>query len=115
MISRYVTINYNATVGDRTRILDFSHITGNCTIGNEVFISTMIATTNDNALGAKGYSEEQMKGPIIEDGAMIAANVTMLPGVRIGERAIVGAGSVVTKDVAPGSTVMGVPARNHEK
>lgn len=115
LISRYVTINYNATIGNRTRILDFSHITGNCTIGNDVFISTMIATTNDNALGAKGYSEQQIKGPIIEDGAMIAANVTLLPGVRIGEKAIIGAGAVVTKDVTPLTVMMGIPARESRK
>ena len=115
LISRYVTINYNATVGHRTRILDFSHITGNCIIGNDVFISTMIATTNDNALGREGYNEQQIKGPIIEDGAMIAANVTLLPGVTIGQKAVIGAGSVVTKDVAPESVMMGVPARESRK
>jgi UDP-3-O-[3-hydroxymyristoyl] glucosamine N-acyltransferase len=115
LISRYVTVNYNAKIGNKTRILDFTHITGNCTIGNNVFISTMIATTNDNALGREGYSEQQIRGPIIEDGAMIAANVTLLPGVRIGEKSVIGAGAVVTKDVPPGSVMMGVPAKESRK
>lgn len=48
---------------------------------------------------------------MIEDEARIGANATLLPGVRIGSGAIVAAGSVVTRDVAPGSTVIGVPAR----
>ena len=95
--------------------MDLAHVTGNCTIGNDVFISMMITMTNDNALGAKGYSEKQMKGPTIEDGAMIGANVTLLPGVMIGKKAIVGAGAVVTKDVAPDSVMMGVPARESKK
>jgi len=75
----------------------------------------MITTTNDNALGVKGYSECQMKGPTIEDGAMIGANVTLLPGVTIGRKAIVGAGAVVTKDVASSSVMMGVPAKESRK
>ena len=77
IIGRYVTINYNTIIGNKTKIMDLAHVTGNCTIGNEVFISMMITTTNDNALGAKGYNEELMKGPTIEDGAMIGANVTL--------------------------------------
>lgn len=115
IVGRYVTINYNTIIGNKTKIMDLAHITGNCTIGNEVFISMMITTTNDNALGAKGYSELQMKGPAIEDGAMLGANVTLLPGVKIGKKAIVGAGAVVTKDVEPGSVMMGVPAREARK
>jgi acetyltransferase-like isoleucine patch superfamily enzyme len=75
----------------------------------------MITMTNDNALGAKGYSDQLMRGPTIEDGAMIGANVTLLPGVTIGKNSIVGAGAVVTKDVAPGSVMMGVPARESRK
>ena len=50
-------------------------------------------------------------GPTIKKGARIGANSTLLPGVVIGEGAVVGSGSVVTKDVAPGKTVVGNPAR----
>jgi len=111
ILSRYVTLNYSVTVGDRTKIMDMTHITGNTTIGADVFISTMVAMTNDNAMGAHGYNEADIRGPTIEDGAMIGAGVTLLPRVNVGRGAVVGAGSVVTKDVPAGQTVMGVPAR----
>lgn len=111
IVSRYVTINYNTTVGDRTKIMDLTHITGNAVIGNDVFISLTVGTVNDNAIGRLEYNEDRVKGQIIEDGAAIGAGATLLPGVRIGQGATVGAGSVVTRDVAPESTVMGIPAR----
>lgn len=52
-----------------------------------------------------------LKGPTLETGAKIGANATLLPGVTIGAFALVGAGSVVTRDVAPGMVVVGNPAR----
>ncbi|WP_028387550.1 DapH/DapD/GlmU-related protein [Legionella fairfieldensis] len=109
IISRYTTINYNTLIGNATKIMDNTHITGNATIGNNVFISTMVATTNDNLIRA-GYGEH-IKGPVIEDDVTIGVGVSTLPGVHIGKKAIVAAGSVVTKDVAAGTLVAGVPAR----
>lgn len=111
IISRYVTINYNATIGDRTKVMDLTHITGNCRIGNDVFVSVQVSTTNDNSMGIKGYSEEFVLGPTVEDEAMVGAKANLLPGVVIGKGAIVGAGAVVTKDVEAGTIVMGMPAR----
>ena len=55
IVGRYIPINYNTSVGKKTKIMDLPHVTGNCTIGNEVLITMMITTKNDNALGAKGY------------------------------------------------------------
>lgn len=110
LISRLVTINYNTTIGDYTKVLDTSHITGNCHVGNNVFISFGVMTANDNAIGQTAYSDE-MRGPTLEDGVKVGAGAIMLPGVCIGARSIVGAGSVVTKDVEPATLVMGVPAR----
>ena len=55
--------------------------------------------------------KEELQGPHVERGAKIGANATVLPGVRIGEGALVGAGSVVTRDVPPGAVVAGNPAR----
>lgn len=111
IISRYVTINYNTRIGDRTKVMDLTHITGNCIIGNDVFISLTIGMTNDNMVGMGKYEEEKIKGPTICDGAVIGAGATLLPGVLIGQKAIVGAGAVVTHDVPPGTVVMGMPAR----
>lgn len=111
VIGRYVAINYNATVGDRTKIMDLTNVTGNCRIGSDVFISMMVSMANDNAIGRMGYDEPRVQGPVIEDGAAVGVGATLLPGVRIGKNALVGAGSVVTKDVDADTLVMGIPAR----
>jgi acetyltransferase-like isoleucine patch superfamily enzyme len=109
MISRCVTLNYDVHLGDGVKILDSTHITGRTWIGDGAFVSTMVATANDNS-PTEPFSE-RIVGPRIEPGAVIGAGATLLPGVRIGARAVVGAGAVVTRDVADGVTVMGVPAR----
>lgn len=111
VISRYVTVNYNSKVGDRTKVMDLSHITGNCQIGNDVFISAGVIMTNDNSIGRDSYNEETMRGPIIEDEVMIGSGAQLLPNILIGRGAIIGAGSVVTKNVASHTLAMGVPAR----
>ncbi len=111
ILSRYVTINYNTQIGDRTKIMDNTHITGNCYIGNDVFVSLCVGTTNDNLAGKSGYNADLIVGPYIEDGAVIGVGASILPNVRIGKDAIVGAGSVVTKDIPSKSVVMGIPAK----
>lgn len=111
LISRYVTVNYNTVIGDHTRIMDMTHLTGNCRIGNNVFISVLVSSTNDNVVVTRQYEDEQIFGPQVEDDATIGAGACLLPGVRIGRGAFVGANAVVTKDVQPYDLVMGVPAR----
>lgn len=109
IISRYVTVNYNTTVGDRSKVMDLSHLTGNMSIGEDVFISTMVASANDNRITA-GYGEHCV-GPTIENGAVVGAGAILLPGTTIGAGAVVAAGAVVTRDVAAGDKVFGMPAR----
>lgn len=111
IVSRHVTINYATTIGDGTKIMDNTHVTGKCTIGRDVFISLQVGMANDRAAGQLGYREAEVRGPTIEDGAVIGAGAILLPGVRIGAGAMVAAGAVVNRDVAPGSTVAGSPAR----
>jgi UDP-3-O-[3-hydroxymyristoyl] glucosamine N-acyltransferase len=111
LIGRYVTINYHTTVGDRTRIMDLTHITGNCVIGEDVFISVLVSTANDNEMVSRSFDEGKIAGPRIERRANIGEGANLLPGVRVGEGALVAAGAVVTKDVEPFSLVKGVPAR----
>lgn len=111
IISRNVSVNYNTKIGNNTKIMDNSHITGNMVIGNHVFISVLVATTNDNAMGRNGYEEDKIRGAYIEDDVTIGAAANILPGVHIEKNAVIGAGSVVTKNVEKDSVVMGIPAR----
>ena len=111
IVARCVTLNYNVRIGDRTKIMDSTHITGNTVIESDVFISVLVSTTNDNSFGSDGYVQGEIVGQRIRKGAMIGAGASLLPGVEIGERSIVGAGAVVTHDVASGKVVVGVPAK----
>ncbi|WP_083460673.1 acyltransferase, partial [Gulbenkiania mobilis] len=111
IISRYVTVNYNTRIGDHTKIMDCTHITGNAEIGDNVFISLLVGTANDNVVRA-GYCEDKIVGPHIKSNAVIGLGATILPAVVIGEGATIGAGSVVTKDIEAGALAVGVPARS---
>lgn len=111
IISRYVTINYNARIGDRTRIMDMTHITGNCVVGDDVFISALVSTANDNEMVMRRYEEGKVVGPVIGDKVSVGEGACILPGITVGEGAMIGAGSVVTKNVDPFVLVIGVPAR----
>lgn len=109
IISRCVTLNYDVTVGDRVKIMDNTHITGGTQIADEAFVSTGVSSANDNEPTAPG--DARLAGPRIEEGAIIGAGAILLPGVVVGSGAQVAAGAVVTRDVPPGATVLGVPAR----
>ncbi len=71
--------------------------------------STILA--HDQAMAYAQNAPDRVAPTVIEEGAFIGVHSVVLPGVRVGKRAIVAAGSVVTKDVPPGETVAGVPAR----
>jgi UDP-3-O-[3-hydroxymyristoyl] glucosamine N-acyltransferase len=110
IISRYVTINYATLIGDRTKIMDGSHITGKAQIGNDVFVSVLVGTTNDNVVRA-GYEEDRILGPKIENSVVIGVGASFLPAVKVGTGATIAAGAVVTRDIEAQTLVAGVPAR----
>ncbi|MFT3742528.1 MAG: acyltransferase [Gammaproteobacteria bacterium] len=111
VIGRQVTINYNTKIGHHTKIMDLTHITGNMIIGDNVFISMSVTTANDNAIAySREYTDKQIKGPHIEDGATIGLGATLLPNIVVHKGALVAAGAVVTKDVPERTVVMGIPA-----
>lgn len=111
VIGRHVSLNYNVIIGNNSKIMDFTWLAGNMKIGNNAFISGGVMTTNDNKLGEDDYAESVVLGPSISDLAKIGAGAVLLPHLIIGRNAIVGAGSVVTKDVPDNAVVMGVPAK----
>jgi acetyltransferase-like isoleucine patch superfamily enzyme len=110
VIGRHVTLNYAVRVGDRTKVMDHAWLGGNMTIGSDVFVAGGVLAVTDNSLGRSGKQADELRGPAIEDGAAIGAGAKLLPGIVIGRRAIVGAGAVVTRDVAPETVVVGVSA-----
>jgi maltose O-acetyltransferase len=107
----------NVRIGDRSGLGSRSRVYDGVTIGDEVMFGpdcTILAQNHrfdrlDQEIGWQGKLEA--KPPVIEDGAWIGLHVIILPGRVIGRGAIVGAGSVVTRDVAPYSIVGGNPAQ----
>jgi acetyltransferase-like isoleucine patch superfamily enzyme len=104
VIEHHVEIADNVRIHTQAFIPEYSILEEGCWIGPNVVF------TNAKYPLAPGV-KDSLAGPIIRKGAKIGANVTLLPGVVIGENALVGAGSVVVRDVAPGAVVAGNPAR----
>jgi acetyltransferase-like isoleucine patch superfamily enzyme len=104
VIEHHVEIADNVRIHTQVFIPEFSVLEKGCWIGPNVVL------TNAKYPLSPGV-KDQLAGPLICQGAKIGANATILPGVVIGENALVGAGSVVAKDVPPRTVVVGNPAR----
>lgn len=111
IVGRGVTIENKCNIGDYTKIQAEAYITALSDIGEYVFIAPAVSTTNDNFMGRTEERFKHRKGAVIKSKARIGGNAVLLPGVTIGEEAVVGAGSVVTRDVEGYKVVVGVPAK----
>lgn len=117
-IGTFVEIQAGAKIGARCKISSHSFVCEGVTIEDEVFVGHGVMFTNDKhpkATTADGRlqqaSDWTLQRTRVGRGASIGSNATIMCGVTIGERASVGAGAVVTRDVPPGAIVAGVPAR----
>ena len=117
-IGSFVEIQKQARIGRRCKISSHTFICEGVSIEDEVFIGHGVTFINDKvprATRSDGRLQTdvdwQAVPTLVKRGASIGSGATILCGITIGERAIVGAGAVVTKDVAAGTTVMGNPAR----
>lgn len=121
-IHRNVFIDQNVTIGNCVKIQNNNSIYNGITLEDGVFIATNVSFINDryprsiNEDGSlKTYLDWKREDTIVRRGASIGAGAVIMCGVEIGEWAMIGAGSVVTKDVPPYTLVYGNPAINIKK
>jgi len=105
-IGSFVDIGKNVVLGKNCNIQAHVTISNGCILGDNVFIAP-----NSSLLNDKYPKSSFMTPPIIKDNAAIGGGVTILPNVTVGEKAVVGGGSVVVKDVAARTVVAGAPAK----
>jgi UDP-2-acetamido-3-amino-2,3-dideoxy-glucuronate N-acetyltransferase len=117
-IGAFVEIQKGASIGKNCKISSHTFICEGVHIEDNVFIGHGVMFTNDlfpKATNSDGSPQTEadwkLIKTIVKKGASIGSNATILCGITIGENALIGAGSVVTKDVLPNTVVAGVPAK----
>jgi acetyltransferase-like isoleucine patch superfamily enzyme len=117
-VGPFVEIQKNARIGKRCKVSSHSFICEGVDIEDNVFIGHGVTFTNDtyprstNSDGTlQTGTDWEVRPTVVRKGASIGSGVTLLCNLSVGENAIVGAGSVVTKDVPPNTIVAGNPAR----
>jgi acetyltransferase-like isoleucine patch superfamily enzyme len=104
VVEHHVRIGHRVRLHSNVFVPEYSILEDECWLGPNVVLTNARYPASPQAKG-------DLRGPTVEVRARIGANATLLPGVRIGREALVGAGAVVTRDVAPGTVVAGNPAR----
>ena len=117
-IGAFVEIQKNAKVGSRCKVSSHTFICEGVTIEDNVFIGHGVMFTNDSypratteSGGLQTEADWKVETTVVKKGASIGTGATILPNVSIGENAIVGAGSVITRDVPANAVVAGNPAK----
>jgi acetyltransferase-like isoleucine patch superfamily enzyme len=117
-IGAFVEVQKNAVIGRNCKISSHTFICEGVAVEDNVFIGHGVTFTNDTypravTLGGELQTEADwvVETTLVKKGASIGSGSTILPNITIGEDAVVGAGSVVTKDVPPGVIVAGNPAK----
>jgi acetyltransferase-like isoleucine patch superfamily enzyme len=111
VVGQRSTIENDCTVGDYTKLQTAVYLTAHTTVEDHVFIAPMVTTTNDPYVARTQARHDAIQGPHIHRAARIGGGAVILPGLEIGQEALIAAGAVVTRDVPPYRLVMGVPAR----
>lgn len=113
MVATFCEIGKGVVIGDRVRIQAFSFLPQGIIIGSDVFIGPGVRFLNDKHPPSKGCWTALKT--VVEDGVSVGGGAIILPGVRLGAGCLIGAGAVVTKDVAPGAILVGNPAERLKK
>jgi len=109
IISKDVYIDFDVKIGNECKIQNSVSVYNGVTIDSKVFVGPNVSFTNDKI--PRAFNKEWKVTPtLVKQGASIGANATIVCGITIGEFAMVAAGAVVTKDVAPFALVAGNPA-----
>lgn len=111
VVGRGAAIENKVNIGSSTKIQTNAYITAYSNLADHVFIAPGVITTNDNKMGRTHGRFMHKKGSNIEKGARVGAGAVLLPGITVAEETFVAAGSLVSKDTAGGTLVMGRPAR----
>jgi acetyltransferase-like isoleucine patch superfamily enzyme len=114
VVGTHVYVGKRCQLGESVRIQHGAFLCNDMVIGDRVFIGPLVVCTDDRwpKVNNPQYHAEP---PMLEDDCNIGGGAILLPGVRIGHHATVGAGAVVTNDVAPYTVVVGCPAREMER
>jgi UDP-2-acetamido-3-amino-2,3-dideoxy-glucuronate N-acetyltransferase len=117
-IGTFVEVQKGATIGNRCKISSHTFICEGVTLEDDVFVGHNVTFINDrypratnDAGQLQTESDWTCVRTLVKRGASIGSGATLLCGITVGENAMIGAGSVVTKDVPPGAVVAGNPAR----
>jgi len=118
IVGKGAFVDFDVVIGDDSKLQNYACVYHGVTLGRGVFVGPHAVFTNDRrpratdpSFAALGDGDWEVGETRVDDGAAIGANATILPGLRIGGWAMIGAGSVVTADVAPYALVVGTPAR----
>ncbi len=109
-ICAHTLIENDVVLGNEVTVKSGVYLWDGIKIEDNVFIGPSVVFSNDKHPRSKVYPDTFLK-TIVKKGACIGANATILPGITIGELAMVGAGSVVTRNVPPKAVVVGNPAK----
>lgn len=108
-ICAHTLIENGAVLGNNVTIKSGVYVWDGVHLEDDVFVGPCVAFTNDKKPRSKQYLDVYLQ-TTVGKGASIGANATILPGIKIGQKAMIGAGAVVTKDVPDYAVVMGNPA-----
>lgn len=109
-LNAHTLVEGDVVIGDNVTIKSGVYIWNGTKIEDDVFLGPNVTLTNDKMPRSKQYPDK-FHSIILKKGCSIGANATLLPGITVGENAMIGAGSVVTKDVPANAIVVGNPAK----